>query len=273
MVINLFFLNKRRAALLLLLCIPIYIFAQEYDNDLNLTNNGHFKISFSSVFYNNLKYIHNDKEYLNSDRLPSIVTNMLYHHGFKKGFGVNTGLGLSIVPQNANYNFSSLLNEPLLQQMNHKLYDINYSLILGEIPISVQKIFKLRIKDKKPLFTSLEIGIKYNFVIDNPYYVISYIYPAQNTAEVFFQLDYYNFRTSLESYFIKFGFVGPSKRNNIINYNFVINYSPKNVLKGNYNFYYLPTENYGSIKQGINYIGFEFSYGFSRKKIKTLYSQ
>jgi hypothetical protein len=260
-----FLSEKRIVAIFLLFYIPLQVLGQEKGNDLLALNKNKIKISLSTVFYSNLKFIHNGYEYLNSDRLPSIVTNMLYHQSFKNGFGVNTGLGLSVVPQNANYNFSSSLNEPLMQQMNHKLYDINYSLLLGEFPISLQKFFLLRIKETKSLFASLEVGLKYNFVLDNPYYIVSYIYPAQNTAEVFFQLDYYNFRTSLESYFIKFGLISPSGRKNTIHYNIVFNYSPKKILKGTYNFYFLPNESYGSFKQGINYIGLEFSYGFSRK--------
>jgi len=53
-------------------------------------------------------------------------------------------------------------------------------------------------------------------------------------------------------------------------YNLVFNYSPKNIIGGSYVFENLPFESYGSVSQGINYIGFEFSYGLIRKKQKSI---
>lgn len=251
---------------MLLLLVPTLANAQSTNSEPDLLNKNQLKFSFAPVVYENLQIQHFGKELLESSHWPSFVSAISYHQNFSKGFGLNIGAGLSIIPHSVKYNFSSPLTHPSIQEEKHKLYHIDYVLYMGELPLSVQKTFLINRYAKKPLFFSLEIGAKLNFVIDNPYYFASSIYIADENFVEFFNFELYNIKTYLESYFLKIGLLKFTRSYNTFQYNVVVNYSPRLIGEGLFSFSYLPFESYGKIKQGINYLGIEFTYGFSLKK-------
>lgn len=179
-------------------------------------------------------------------------------------------MGLSIVPQNIFFNFLCTLPDPYEEERHYKIFDRYYGLVMGEIPISFQKIYPIRSNAPRPMFASFELGFKYNFVVDYALYITSYIDVIGDSGVLIFQQWHEPVRTSLESYFFKCGIIRISRGDKIMQYNLVFNYSPKNIIGGSYVFENLPFESYGSVSQGINYIGFEFSYGLIRKKQKSI---
>ena len=74
--------------------------------------------------------------------------------------------------------------------------------------------------------------------------------------------------TKMLSYFVKAGLMKMNKKGNSFHVNLVANYSPSTITRGTYAFYNLVYESRGAMEQNINYIGIEFSYGFTLLKNK-----
>lgn len=259
-------LFNKIAAAVLLLFYSITNNAQIINTNSQLCNYSQLRLSLASVVYENLKVEHLGKKHLGSIPLPSFDACVSWHQKIGNELGVNIGVGLSIVPHNAHFNFNAQLTHPLINNTQHRMFHIDYVLYIGYLPISLQKIVAINRLNKKPYLLSFESGIKLNYVLDNPYYFITYPYIAGNITEDFFRFQLYNDKVFLTTFFIKFGVLQLSKKQNTFQYNLIANYSPKNIGKGSYEFFYLSYESYGNIRQTINYIGFEFIYGFSMKK-------
>lgn len=255
-------ITLKYGAVFLLLCISTIAKSQSLDDKVVLSKS-QVKISFSALMYDKLKIEDYGEKIIKSSYLPSFETSFSYNFNFKNGFGLNFGFGVSFVPHNINYDFSSSLTNVSLNINNHKLNHVDYIFLIGETPISIQKKFSINNKINK--FFILETGIKLNFIINSPSYVMSTAYIIDNNFEDFFYFELDNSRYFLESYFIKIGLLHFTPSRNAISYNLVFNFSQKEVGKGYYHFNFLPFQSYGSVEQKINFIGFEFTYGISLK--------
>lgn len=265
MVKSIFTNLKGGAVAVLLLCFPVFIQAQTMDADslfLRLNNN-RVSLSGTVAVYNNLKFKHYGAKYLKSYPIPSLFVNAQYHQKISDTYGINTGFGATVLTLNATYNFNHTFTEPYEFIEEFNLFHMDYFLILGEVPLSVQKTFPIRSKSNSPLALAVEAGVKCNFLLDDPAYFTGTIDSIGDEAYFIMLMELYSYRPALESYFLKVGIHKFNKWKDILQFNLVIGYSPKKLVKGEYAFLNPPFESSGTVTQGINYIGFEYSHGLS----------
>ncbi len=272
-----FNLFKVTAALLLLL-LPDKIFPQNENSNPDLMFNNQIKFSLAPVLYDNLQLTYEGERILKSRPCVSYDASISYHQHIKKGYGLNIGIGLTMAPFNHHFKFisppNSIFQTGPYRDAYEYLDDNNYVYVqsLYTVPLSVQKIFP--IKKKKEYFLSLEAGIRPNIIVAFPYWIEGESwYEINDSTEVhLFEFNLFDCGNKLLiSYFLKFGFLKMTKNQNTLQCNLVVNYSPDKMGEGWYKFYNLTYDNYGKVKQNINYIGIEFTYGLTlsrRPRIK-----
>jgi hypothetical protein len=260
-------------AVMLLFLYSVNLFAQVNNDKQSLIFSNQLRFSFAPVLYDNLELYNTGELLLNSLPCFSGEATISYYHYFLKGFGLNIGAGLGLAPFNVNFNFKPPLNS-IYQTGPYKEYyeylDYSNYLYMQDLyvfPISLQKYISL--KKREHWYYNIEAGVKLNIKVAYPYEIkIESWYGIDDTTEV--QLfDFYLFETGKKnffSYFLKVGLFKLTNKYNSFNYNFVFHYSPQKIGSGWYKFYELNYDSYGTVKQNINYIGFEFTYGLTLSK-------
>lgn len=228
------------------------------------------KISITATLYDNLEIDNNGPDYFNSRPCVSGELSVLYYHHLLNNIGINIGAGLGSAPFNIDYYFDAPLTSifrtrPASEKEYLDLIHYEYVNFMAMIPFSLQK----NIEMKKHLFYNIELGIKFNHLIAYPYSIgVSHIYELDETgtesAELLdFQISDTN-RRSFLSYFAKIGLLKLNRKGNSLHYNVVFHWSPVDIGEGTYNFQNLGLVSNGTVRQNVNYIGFEFAYGLTR---------
>lgn len=194
------------------------------------------------------------------------------YKSFYKGYGINLGFGIGLAPFNLNYYYKSPDNQPYIGNIYEDF--LNYNTYIQDIyvfPISIQKNVPI---DKWSINNlSFEAGLKLNKKVAFPYEISTEVWYDLNDSTEIVLFDFFLHNTEKKnylSYFIKFGVIKNTKRLNALQCIFVLHFSPSKIGEGTYNFYYLPVESYGTVKQNLNYIGFEFTYGLTlTKKVRS----
>ena len=181
------------------------------------------------------------------------------------------GAGFGIAPFNWSYYFKAPENSIFrtgIYKDSYEYLDLNgydYYSMTYVFPIYLSKMVEFKEK-----LVSIGIGIKYYSLLDKTFEgrVNSYYYIDENNTDVqdfeFYLED--TGRKHLFSYFVKLGLIKLTKKHNSFHFNLVANYSPYKLGKGWYKFHNLTYESYGTVEQNINYIGLEFTYGFTLSK-------
>lgn len=261
-------------AYIVLFLLSIDASAQEHQEKQLFIFNNQLKFSISPVLYNKLEINNTGEKLINSRPCFSGEIAISLYQYIKNGFGINIGAGFGIAPFNIKYNFKSPSGSIFNTGPNKEYYDYlsfsnsTYIQDFYVFPVSIQKIFNN--KKNTNHYYSCEFGIKFNKKIAYPYEISGgdmYVIDDTTDAQLFnFSINNTNNRNII-SYFIKFGINNVNKKHNSFHINFVIHYSTKEIGVGWYKFYNLKYDSYGSIKQNINYIGFEFIYGLNFRKI------
>jgi len=260
--------------ILLPLLLGNKILAQNSKN-LNLVFKDQIYFSFTPIIYSPLEIDNTGKDLLKSYPMPSGEITVVFHKYIVNDFSMNVGMGLNIASRFFSYYFTAPTNSVFYnpniprEQDVLELRDISYLNAMWVFPISVQKIIK---RDKNSYY-NLELGVKLNNIIAFPNAIIvgsGYnVVNDTNTYELFRYETYDTGKKNIISYFLKFGLIKLTKKQNSYNFNFVINYAFDKIGIGWYRFYNLPFESYGTIKHNINYIGFEFTYGLTLSRRKS----
>lgn len=251
----------------------IGLIGQDSSKDFNLLFNSQVRFSITPLLFDNLEFQNTGQYLIKSKQCFSGEATISYYQHIYKGFGLNIGAGFGIAAFNVNYYFKSPPGS-IYQTGPYKEYyeyldykEYCYAQDLFTFPFSIQKVIPNK-KIKKLLY-NLELGIKLNTKVAFPYQIYAEsIYAIDDSTEVL-QFDYELVNSenrNIISYFIKAGLLKMTNKFNLFQVNLIMNYSPKNIGTGWYKFYELNFDSYGTIKQNINYIGFEFSYGWTLSK-------
>lgn len=246
-------------AAILLLCIISLLDAEEIDPAINSKQ---IRFSFSPVLYDNLKINNHGKKHIKSYPCFSGELDILYYHPIKYSYGIALGVGIGLFPDNVHYKFklppATVWHD--LEEADASFYD--YFIIGSNFRFSINKIFKK--------YVNIEIGVKYNKIYSYPFEISgSESVVNENLYDSVMIFDY-----TIEdagdqviiSYFIKFGIIKITKNRNTVHLNFIANYSPTILGEGEYKYYNLGYESYGTLEQNINYIGFELAWGITLPK-------
>ena len=236
------------------------------------------KFSVAPVLYDNLQLTYTGERLLKTNPCISFDVSLLYYQHIKSGYGLNIGAGLTMAPYNLHFKFKSPANSIFQTGSYIKEYEyLDFSMTeyvqsLWVFPLSVQKIFPF--KSNKKYFYSLDLGTRLNIIVAYPYWIqngSSYMIDDTTEAQLFDFNLFDRGKKVLMSYFIRFGVLKLTKKQNSLQCNFVINYSPDKMGSGWYKFDNLSYDNYGKVKENINFIGLEFAYGLTlsrRPRIK-----
>jgi len=266
---NLSFCKIKPAVIILLLAYPFIILkAQEHISDNENYIDSKIKFSLSALLYDNLELTHESKNILKSRMCPSSEATISYYKNIYDALGVNIGIGLGLAPYNFHYRYKSPDNQPYIGQISEDfLSHYEYVQDLYVFPISLDYIHQVKVKPNLYFFS--EIGLKINLKVAYPYEITTEVWYDLNDSTEIVLFDFFLNSTEKKnylSYFLKFGVIKNTKKLNTLQCNFVLHYSPVKIGEGTYNFYYLPVESSGTVKQNLNYIGFEFTYGLTLTK-------
>ena len=185
-------------------------------------------------------------------------------------FSINVGAGLGVIPESFYYDFQKP-NSSVFFIGDNKFGNLetkskNYSHFYYTLPLSIQySIYK-----KKNLDFYIDAGLKLNSFVAHPFttsYTHSFMIDSLNPNVELFNLKTYSAsKKNILSYTLKFGITKQTKKANTLNAAIVLNYSPKKLAKGFYEYYNLGYESKGNVSLGINYVGLELSYGIAFRK-------
>lgn len=246
-------------------------------------DNHRFQLGISLDVYNKLILIETGKSVLKSNYSPAPKLTFNYDYYIKDLFGINGGVGLTLIPHSLSFRFKkledgittyndgtktyhdTLLNETFFSYI-HSAYSIN---------LSIEKRFSL----SKNHFLNAGIGVEANFLLNYPYslrsgqnFIVQNSTPGSDDYPVFeYELHESKSRV-LFAYFFKIGYYKQFVKGNTLGFNFKLNYSPQLLGVGTYKFSNFPYESYGDLKWDINHVGIEMVYGFlpikNKKKLK-----
>ena len=267
-----------KVVLIGLLCfLSVISKAQDAPFDKEIIYESQLRFSLAALVYDNLKLTYEGKKHLKSAPTVSGGFTISYYKHIWNGYGVILGAGYTFVPSNTNYDFEAPDNSIFRTNgfYDYKyLFDSNYEyegMFLA--PLSIEKLIQTNQK-----YYVIEIGVKLNILNQDPNYLPARLNYGGSTVisengEAIREFDSYTDITdgiTTISYFTKIGLVKILKKQRLLEYKVVANWSPKYIRKGRYEFSNLGYESKGNIKQNINYIGFEVSYGFTlSRRLKT----
>lgn len=236
----------------LLLTLIVFLAAQELNAQNNTKNNSfsdRIVISISTFYYNGLEVNNTGDELLNSKPGIGFEAGAVYSKVITNDFYISAGVVASIYPAPFEYQVGTI-----------KSYDDDYMPVLLNLPVSGGKLVNLT----SNWFANVEAGFKLNYILQYPFeksFKISSGTGDDEQLELDFSFNNIDKKLFI-SYFAKLGIVNLKSSGNSVGFNFVFNYSPAIIGKGEYKFYNQPNESYGTIEMGLNYIGIEFVYGF-----------
>lgn len=251
--------------------------------------NSYLGISISPTAYQPLNFTQEvGEKHIKSTSPISGKINLHFTKRIKGEYFIKGGIGFSVIP----YHFKHIVNDSmdlifrgLLEDRiqaegeisnyrnglyGHQLTYYEYDQISYHFTLSLLKIRDWRRNTR----LKFEIGMD-GFLIENVDYRVGEIMGFGEN----FNIDIRTFQfwmddTSpgkiarfLPSFFASVGLI-KSKRRHLFDMSAFVNYVPKLISTGGYEFYHLNAENRGTLKHRINNAGFAFTYGFSTKKLK-----
>ena len=249
---------KTKFITLLLFFIVLKTNAQAQDNSA-------IKFSITPAFYDNLDINHKAIPHLKSSSTFCGEFEVRYYQPIKKGYGLNIGVGLGLVPYNINFDFEM----PETYTFYHEEYydgrieleDAPYVNALYLFPISIQK----SISKSHTTSYIIELGMKLNKTVFKEWGVTTRLLHRNhdNEIEPVFITSQESITNNFFSYFIKLGLIKGNKIGDSFHINLVANMSATDIMKGHYEFRHLGYESYGNTSQKLSYIGLELCYGLS----------
>lgn len=268
---NILFLGSKATLFMLLCLISNNSFAQanslaESHEDLK----SQIQFSVTPILYQNLKVrVNKGNPYLKSK--PTISGNFLvsYNQHLKKGFYINIGAGLGLIPYNVNYDVESLPSSFLKNEIDVVSFQGNmysYSQWVYNLPISVQKSFY-----RKNRLFNIGVGVDYKFINDYAFtngHGIQFnqdVTSPYHSVDLFYMDIPYSGFDDVVSVFLQAGCKFRLKKNNTVDFHLVMDFIPKPISEGQYYFYQLIDENEGTVQQRISNIGIRITYGLGSK--------
>lgn len=225
------------------------------------------KLLVTPTLFQRVKLNHKKQKILQSGSAPSYDFGIEYDRHIKKNIGISIGLHWAKIPE--RYPFTIYVPEiDRDYSANDLLNDIQYAYF----PFSLSKTINFR-------KTNLNIGLGA---------ALNYIHPFQNRIGYGYAIDstFNSGKDVLEiiveneyqkwflSYFAKVGVSKQLKKSaSTFEVNLKINYTPRLIGKGTYQFSNIPEESYGDVGLRLNYIGLEFVYGLTLSKIPKYKSE
>jgi len=245
----------------------------QYQKDSLMNNkegmpNSQIKILIAPTLFQGAKLSHQKQEILQSNLSPSYDFGIEYYHHIKNNIGVNIGLHWGQIPE--HYKFEVIVPE-FYNLYERKMYTNSRDFISQfiYIPLSIDKKIQLQ---KKETFMSLSGGISINYI--HPFistYTATYSLDSTNSflngKEFFKSIISNEYQKWFLSYFVKVGISRQFKKSaSTFEVNLKINYTPRLIGKGTYEFSNINEESYGNVGLRLNYIGIEFVYGLTLSK-------
>lgn len=192
-----------------------------------------------------------------------------YGQAIWKGFGINAGFGIGLVPY--NYSFDLVTDSTSVIAGNPGRLGRKPSkngVFLFTFPLLIEKKIVLSPIDR--LLLNLEAGIKWN-INPNASHTFGGSYWAQTAGGEdvrYFQYSYTYDDAEAEfvSYVFKAGLLKVNKHGNSFSWNMVLQHSPATILTGTYQFNDLGFPSAGTTSLHNNYIGLELIYGLTLDK-------
>ena len=223
------------------------------------------KFSITPAFYDNLDINHKAIPHLKSSSTFCGEFEVRYYQPIKKGYGLNIGVGLGLVPYNINFDFEMPETYTFYPEeypnARIDLITTEYLNALYLFPISIQK----SISKSPNLKYTIEFGTKLNKTVFNEWEIIitNLDINENNQYEDVFINSQESITNNFFSYFIKVGLIKGNKIGDSFHINLVANMSATDIMKGHYEFRHLGYESYGNTSQKLSYIGLELCYGLS----------
>ena len=180
------------------------------------------------------------------------VIETSYRHGLPFGFGINAGIGVSLVPSGVRVDNAQ--SETVDKQV--------FFTPLFSIPVSVEKIFT-SVCTRRGWTLVGELGAK----ADCPFYGATYgLGSGREQAEIV-SPDGYAVQLDVErrffvSCFAKVGLLKLMTNGNALRFDVIYNHGVRNVITGNYKYGMGVSQKSGLLQQKLGYIGLGISYGF-----------
>ncbi len=234
------------------------------------------RIFVKPILLNNLKFKHYGEKILKSNPFISFEAGIgIKQRIWRNNFNVIVDAGYGLIPYQFQFEFTADIEHVIGDFHEHKTVESYYGNFI--IPVSLQYE---TLKNKKLNYFA-ELGIKINILEKYPYiwengmgYYLGDLIPPDadgNQSIQIFDMYTENFKQrAFVSYFVKAGLVFITKRTHTFNLSIIANYCPQKPYTGYYKFSNVPFESYGDVSFGLNYIGLEFVYGLSVKKMDFL---
>jgi hypothetical protein len=227
------------------------------------------------ILMNNLKFKHHGEKILKSYPFISFEAGIGIKQRIWENLSVIVDFGYGLVPYQFQFSFYADIEHVIGNFHEHKTTESYYGNFI--IPISLQYE---TLKNKKLNFFA-ELGIKINILEAYPwvwengmgYYLGDLIPPDDLGNHVLQIFDMYTEafeQRAFVSYFAKIGLVLKTKKYHTFNLSLIGNYCPKKPYTGYYKFSNVPFDSYGDVSFGLSYIGLEFVFGLSVRKVDFL---
>lgn len=250
----------------------VFLFALIMALGLTAQDNAEFnqiRFALNNVFFDKLETSNiSGHNYYKTGYAFGTPVAIYYHQPIAKGWGINVGTGIMTKKNKAGYSpefpeNSIFYGSPEGQE---EIVNTNWCAV-WYFPVTIEKMFPLK---RNAISTELGVCFNNNFTRETME-EDCLIYLGSDTSspsELLFRhrIDY-NRQITL-SYMAKAGYIFFLKNNNTIQLNILANYSPQVFGEGKYWFYNLPEKNYGTIKENINYFGWEILFGLTLNKNK-----
>ena len=247
--------------------LVLYMFS---DAKAQVNQSPQIKIALSPVVFNKS---HTYSLHVNTSYRFSGLLSTLYYKPLGRGFGINTGIGVGVLP-NIDFTISSYTT-----QTNPELIESYYSENsfkdetsvdwLITVPLTLQKTIKSNCSCTNFAF---EFGFQYNRLMTSAKsdwsFEDGYVVDGVSHEEVSFNYEVEATHPAHQFGFVlKFGFVNTLKNNNTLNINLVGHLADyRSVTTGAYEFSNLGRSNSWWLGQQVEYVGLELSYGISQNK-------
>ena len=231
------------------------------------------RFSMTPAFYSPLEIESEGVSILQSDvnfsgELTITFTQMIWN-----GFGIDGGMGYTMIPYNFTYDFEAAPGSPI-DEGTPAGFSNNYSSAprtdfedAYNFPLTLVKIFPLKGKDH--LYLNFAAGIKYNIPVNYPVHTTGGSSVGVGIGESIHFLTYEHGSGDIKNYIsynFKAGVINFNKRSNSFHCNLVCQYTPSTLLTGTFEFHDIGYPSKGTLAMRNNFIGLELSYGLTLGK-------